>query len=107
MQTIPRELPGPDSRIDKGAYIGYNGLSIMAHVTVYSKPGCHLCEEALRTLTRLQAQTPFTLEEISILDDPALFAEYGEQIPVVLLNGEFLFEYTVDAGRLRQRLQEV
>ena len=79
----------------------------MAHLTVYSKPGCHLCEEAIRVLTDLQAQTPFTLEEINIQDDPALFAEYGEQIPVVLLNGERLFEYTVDEDRLRQKLREV
>lgn len=79
----------------------------MAHLTVYSKPGCHLCEEAIRTLTLLQAQTPFTLEEISIQDDPELFAEYGEQIPVVLLNGDVLFEYTVDESVLRQKLREV
>ncbi len=78
----------------------------MAQVTVYSKPGCHLCEEAVRVLTRLQAQTPFTLEEINIQNDPALLAEYGEQIPVGLLNGKFLFEYTADEDHLRQRLQE-
>jgi glutaredoxin len=76
-----------------------------AHLTVYSKPECHLCEEALRVLTHLQTQIPFTIEEINIQDDPALLAEYGEQIPVVLLNGEFLFEYTVDEARLRQILQ--
>jgi glutaredoxin len=74
----------------------------MAQVTVYSKPGCHLCEEALRVLTQLQAQAPFTLEEINIQHDPALLAEYGEQIPVGLLNGEFLFEYTVDDDHKRQ-----
>jgi len=79
----------------------------MAHLLVYSKPGCHLCEEAVRVLTRFQAQIPFTLEEINIENDPALFAKYGEQIPVVLLNGEFLFEYTVDEGVLRQKLEEV
>lgn len=79
----------------------------MAHLLVYSKPGCHLCEEAIRVLTALQAQLPFTLEEINIQDDPKLFAEYGEQIPVVLLNGKLLFEYTVDEDRLRQKLREV
>ena len=79
----------------------------MAHLTVYSKPGCHLCEEALRTLTHLQAQTPFTLEEINIEEDPKLFAEYGEQIPVILFNGEFVSEYTVDEDVLRQKLKEV
>lgn len=79
----------------------------MAHLLVYSKPGCHLCEEAVRVLNRLQAQTPFALEEINIEDNPALLEKYGEQIPVVLFNGEFLFEYTVDEDRLRQKLEEV
>ena len=79
----------------------------MAHLSVYSKPGCHLCEEAVRVLTHLQAQVPFTLEEINIQDNPALFAEYGEQIPVVLLNGKMLFEYTVEEDVLRQKLREV
>jgi len=87
--------------------MGYNGPSIMAQVTVYSKPGCHLCEEAVRLLQRVQKQHPFTLEEVNIQDDPALLAEYGEQIPVVTLNGKFLFEYAVDEVRLRQLLKEV
>jgi len=79
----------------------------MAHVIIYSKPGCHLCEEAIRVLQRIQTQNPFTLEEVNIQDDPTLLAEYGEQIPVVTLNGTFLFEYTVDETRLRQLLKEV
>jgi glutaredoxin len=81
--------------------------SVMALVTVYSKPGCHLCEKAVRVLQRIQAQHPFALEEVNIQTDPALLAEYGEQIPVVLLNGAFLFEYEVDETRLRQILEEV
>ena len=79
----------------------------MAHVIIYSKPGCHLCEEAIRVLQRIQTQNPFALEEVNIQDDPTLLAEYGEQIPVVTLNGTFLFEYTVDETRLRQLLKEV
>ena len=79
----------------------------MAHVIIYSKPSCHLCEEAIRVLQRIQTQNPFTLEEVNIQDDPTLLAEYGEQIPVVTLNGTFLFEYTVDETRLRQLLKEV
>ena len=78
-----------------------------AHLTVYSKPGCHLCEEAIRVLTQLQAETAFTLEEVNIQHDSALLAQYGEQVPVGLLNGEFLFEYTVDDDQLRKKLKEV
>lgn len=79
----------------------------MAVVTLYSKPGCHLCEEARDALMRVQKTQPFQLAEINIQDDPALLAEYGEQIPVVLLNETFLFEYVVDESRLRELLKEV
>ena len=79
----------------------------MALVTVYSKPGCHLCEEAIRTLQLVQKQHRFELEEVNIETDPILLAEYGEQIPVIMLNGTFLFEYAVDEARLRQLLKEV
>lgn len=79
----------------------------MAVVTLYSKSGCHLCADARESLERVQKQHPFELEEIDIQDDPVLFADYGEQIPVVLLNGTFLFEYAVDELRLRELLKEV
>ena len=79
----------------------------MSLVTLYTKPGCHLCDDALRVLQRVQKLQPFALEEINVQADPALLAEYGEQIPVVTLNGTFLFEYEVDETRLRQLLKEV
>ena len=79
----------------------------MATITLYTKPGCHLCDEARDALLRVQAAQPFALVEVNIQDDPDLFAQYGEQIPVVALDGEFLFEYAVQEERLRERLKEV
>lgn len=79
----------------------------MAVVTLYTKPGCHLCDDARLALLRVQKAQPFELEDININEDAGLSAEYGEQIPVVLLNGTFLTEYTVDEARLRQLLQEI
>ncbi len=79
----------------------------MAQVILYSKPGCHLCEDARRVLEQVQKQQPFHLEEVNIQDDPTLLAEYGEQIPVVLLNGTFFCEYEVDGAKLRQLLREL
>jgi glutaredoxin len=79
----------------------------MAVITLYSKPGCHLCDDAREALTRLQKVQPFDLEEVNILDEPGLQADYGEQIPVILLNGTFVFEYAVDETRLRQLLEDV
>ena len=79
----------------------------MAVITLYSKPGCHLCDDARDALSRVQKRHPFDLEVVNIQEDPRLLADYGEQIPVVLLNGTFLFEYEVDEARLRQLLTEV
>jgi glutaredoxin len=59
----------------------------MAHrVAFYTKPGCHLCEIAYQLLQGLQREFEFTLEEINIADDPVLLAEYGEKIPVVIID---------------------
>lgn len=76
----------------------------MAIVTLYTKPGCHLCDEARDSLLRVQRLRHFDLIEADVESDPALLAEYGEQLPVVLLNGTFIFEFTVDEGRLRELL---
>ena len=66
-----------------------------------------MCADALRVLTQLQAEIPFALEEVNIQGNLALMAEYGEQLPVVLLSGKAVFEYAVDEARLRELLKEV
>jgi glutaredoxin len=73
-------------------------------VTLYTKSGCHLCEDALRALRRVQADVPFRLSEQDITADDALHRAYFERIPVVALNGEELFDYFVDEQLLRERL---
>lgn len=79
----------------------------MPTVTVYGKPGCHLCDDALDALLDVRATHPFDIVEVNIARDPALIERYGEQIPVVMLDGEWLFDYQVDPAVLRQRLEEV
>jgi len=56
-------------------------------VTLYTRPGCHLCEQAVADLERLRRRHPHTLEEIDIGVDPELSSRYGERIPVLLVNG--------------------
>jgi glutaredoxin len=73
-------------------------------VTLYSRPGCHLCDEAREVLERLRAQTPFTIEEVDITRDDALHARYLERIPVVAMDGEDLFDYEVDEAALLRRI---
>ena len=73
-------------------------------VTLYGRPGCHLCDEARAVLERVRAEAPFALREIDIERDDELFKRYLERIPVVCLDGEELFELHVDERTLRRRL---
>ena len=79
----------------------------MSTVTVYGKAECHLCDDALAALRRLQAGFPFDLVEVDIATDDALHARYLERIPVVALNGEELYDFFVDEADLLRRLARV
>ncbi len=74
-------------------------------VELYSKPDCHLCTEAKALLRRLQSTHPFTLREINIATDEALLERYGEEIPVVFINGRKAFKYRIDPRQFVRRLQ--
>ena len=76
-------------------------------VTLFGKPGCHLCDEARDAVRRVCEQRAVELREIDVTVDPALYREYGERIPVLALNGVELFEYFVDEGVLVERLDRV
>jgi glutaredoxin len=73
-------------------------------VTLYGRPGCHLCDDAREALERVRHRHPFDLDEVDITRDDALHARYLERIPVVALDGEELFEYFVDEATLVDRL---
>ena len=81
--------------------------SVTPTVTVYGKPECHLCDDALTTLRRLRAGTPFELVEVDITADDALHARYLERIPVIALDGDDLYDYFVDEADLLRRLARV
>jgi len=74
-------------------------------LTVYSKPDCHLCEDAMVALRRLQAELGFALQELDITTDESLHREYFERIPVVSVDGEELWEYFVEEAAVRERLE--
>jgi glutaredoxin len=67
---------------------------------LYSRPGCHLCDDARAVLERVGA--PFA--EVDITTDDELHARLLERIPVVALDDEEIFEYFVDEDELRRRL---
>ena len=78
----------------------------LAKVTLYSKPDCPLCDEARAALERVRGRAPFELDEVDITSDRDLEAAYRERIPVVVLEGEELFEFHVDEPVLERRLAQ-
>ncbi len=77
----------------------------MRTVTVYSKPDCHLCEDAITVLEALRPQLDFELVELDITADDALHRAYFERIPVLEIDGEELCEFFVDEALVRERLE--
>jgi hypothetical protein len=76
-----------------------------AIVTIYTRPGCHLCEEAKANI--LSAGGAFEIEEINIDSVPELQVRYGHDIPVVLINGVKVFKHRVEAGEFRRKLRRI
>jgi glutaredoxin len=76
-------------------------------LTLYGKPGCHLCDDARAAVERVTARREVPLEQVDVSLDPVLNARYGERIPVLELDGETVFEFFVDEAVLQQRLDRV
>jgi glutaredoxin len=79
----------------------------MATITLYGKPGCHLCEGARSVVRGVAAPRNVEVVEVDVTLDPELERRYGERIPVLALDGEELFDYVVDEGVLEKRLDRV
>jgi len=76
-----------------------------AIVTIYSRPGCHLCDEAIQALYESGCTERCALHEVNIEDDPELEAKYGHDIPVILIDGVEAFRHHVSAKDFRERLK--
>jgi glutaredoxin len=73
----------------------------VATVVLYSRPGCHLCDVARAVIEDVRAEVAFAFDEIDIESDDALVRDYGVRIPVVAVDGEDLFEISVDEKAFR------
>jgi len=79
-------------------------MNTAARVTLYSKPGCHLCDDARQVIEQICAEAGTSYDEIDITTSPELMEAYGEQIPVTYVDGRQHDFWRVDAGRLRAAL---
>ena len=71
-----------------------------ARVTLYSRPGCHLCDDARLVIEEVCAEAGTTYDEVSIADDPDLERRFGHEVPVTFVDGKQHDFWRVDRARL-------
>jgi glutaredoxin len=74
-------------------------------VILYTRPGCHLCDDALRVLTEQQRCHAFALDVVDVDGDPELAARYGARVPVVVINEKERFHGAVNPKLLVRLLR--
>ena len=75
-------------------------------LVLYSRPGCHLCDEMKELIAQVLGDFGASLREVDVSTDPELEADYGKQIPVLLVNGKKAFKFRTTQDALRERLQK-
>jgi glutaredoxin len=76
-----------------------------ARVVLYTRPGCHLCEEAKHEMLAAHCADEYELEEVNINEDPALVQLYGLKIPVITINGIEAFKYRLTAAEFKKAVR--
>ena len=77
----------------------------MTELTMYSRPGCHLCDEMKAVVDRVAAREPLTVQVVDISGDPELEARYGTEIPVLLVDGRKAAKYRIGEEELLRILK--
>ena len=77
----------------------------MAEVVLYTRAGCHLCDEAKQLLRELQKNSRFQFSEVDIDQDPELRERYNEEVPVIFVHGKKAFKYRIDVRQFLKRLE--
>jgi glutaredoxin len=73
-------------------------------VTLYTRPGCHLCDEAKEAMAAANCATEYILEELNIENDPRLLHLYRHDIPIVMINGAEAFRHRVTPADFRHHI---
>ncbi len=82
------------------------GASGPREVTLYSRPGCHLCEEAKTAIAPLLREFQAELHEVNVDDDPFLKQRYGWDVPVIFIGRHKAAKHRGDLAQFRRQLQE-
>jgi len=74
-------------------------------LALYSRPGCHLCDDMKAVIARVARSVPLTLEEIDISGDADLEARYGVDIPVLMIEGRLAAKHRITEADLERLLR--
>ena len=93
--------------------VGPNGVTVdskspqLRRLTIFSRPGCHLCEEMRAVVERVsqRVRVPFEIQEVDISTDPALEALYGRELPVLMIDGRKVAKYRLADDDLVRKLE--
>jgi glutaredoxin len=75
-------------------------------LTLYSRKDCCLCEEMKGVVKQVAGRLPLEMEEIDVDSAPDLQEKYGNEVPVLFINGRKAFKYRVTEGALKKRLRK-
>lgn len=79
----------------------------IVRIEMFSRPGCHLCDDAAEVIRRMQRRFAFRFDVINIESDPDLEARFGGRIPVVHIDGRPMFQYRVDPDALEKEVERL
>ena len=79
--------------------------SVGPHVLFYTRRGCHLCDEAWEIVAAAQERHGLTVEKVDVDSDPALAAQHGDCVPVVVIDGKVRFRGRVNAALLERMVR--
>lgn len=77
----------------------------MSRVLLYGRTGCHLCDEARAVVVAVTRELGVDVEEIDVDSDPDLVRRYGDEVPVVCVDGRQIGFWRIDPARLRAALR--
>lgn len=77
----------------------------MTKVTLYTRVGCHLCDDVKDVIEAVRATRPFDFDVVDIDGDASLRALYNVEVPVIAVNGRKAFKYRLTAEELTERLE--
>jgi glutaredoxin len=105
-ETLPRDSPWGAKKVNESHEDERLAASEPRLVTLYTRPGCHLCDEAKALIEPMLGEFGATLREVNIDEDAVLRQRYGTDIPVIFIGSRKAAKHRVDPVKFRRQLRD-